>query len=728
MYNNQEKALLLTVTKVESNGAYNNNIKLEGNYIYHDVQPDVIRKHLFNKEANVDFRSKPITNAIDGFLPNHSTVEVFMVEHEEPNVTFDVSAMREVPEVMENLGIPKLEFVYVVYGDNEYTITDSEVVISARGNVRHTIKTNEEEIDTEHESMDQDQPVFVDEPADEHTPELGTEITPEVDQNEVAVIDEVAAVHVDIIEDVDVVEDVNEDAPKSGVSIAENGFVRLTDAETKIEIEDFEETMKVNSDDVKVDLDIISTTDYESVDIDKIFPPVVKNEVIEEVIEDETDNVNVNDVPEIQEDAPVAVLEDVLDEEPKSTNETAVVDSRPLSERFRPMSINEVVGQKHLIQNGLMENLAFKTNTSMIFYGEPGIGKTTIANIISENIDLPFVKINATIDKIKDVEEAIKKYPEGVLMYIDEIQYFNKKQQQKLLPGIEAGTVRLIAATTENPYHSLYKALLSRCQICEFRPVTSEDVKERIVQIAEVDPEVTGKLASDVVNKIAELSAGDVRRALTTIDTLTSFKNAAEITLEDLNSITPKVNAASFDMDGDAHYTLLSALQKSIRGSDADAANFYLARLLHGGDMISPIRRLLVIASEDIGLADPYAITHTLNCANAAREVGMPEARFALAQAATYLAMAPKSNSMHKSIDRALELCESGYGTNVPDHMTRAGHPGYLYPHNYPNKWVRQDHMPENLIEKLAGERIYTPADAGESERFNYWEGVKSTQ
>lgn len=391
-----------------------------------------------------------------------------------------------------------------------------------------------------------------------------------------------------------------------------------------------------------------------------------------------------------------------------------------LAVKYRPQTLEDVVGQDHLT-NGLIQKFINDESTSFIFYGEPGIGKTTIANIIAKQTNMPIVKINATIHKTKDVQDAIKTHPNGLIMYVDEIQYFTKKQHQLFLEPIESGKLRLIAATTENPYHKVYKALCSRCQIFEFKPITKQAILNRLQTIASLENSEIKGLSPMVMDKIAQIAGGDMRSALTMCDALIKIKESPnEITLDDLASITPGVSGASFDIDGDVHYHLLSAFQKAIRGSEADAALHYLARLLHGGDIISPIRRLKVIVSEDIGLADPYAPILIKSLCDIAEEVGMPEARFSLAHATVYLANAQKSNSMHTSIDMALDDVRNGFGTQFPTNMIKM-HPSYKYPHAYPNKYVHQQYMPHDLD----GRQYYEVKSQNEYNAWSYWDNIK---
>lgn len=387
---------------------------------------------------------------------------------------------------------------------------------------------------------------------------------------------------------------------------------------------------------------------------------------------------------------------------------------KTLSEHFRPKTLDEVAGQDHI--KPIVKSL-INTNTSFIFCGEPGIGKTTVASIIAREVDAPLEFVDATSAKTKDVQAILAKH-DFVIIYVDEIQYFTEKQQQLFLKPIEEGRIRFIASTV-NASHKVYKALLSRCQVLEFNRVSPNDVYNRLKQIEQSDSPITG-MNDEILHKISELCGGDMRRAMNTCDTLSHLKSPEDITMEDLRQITPKNNSVSFDFNSDVHYRLLSAFQKSIRGSDSDAATYYLACLVNGGDLLSIVRRLKVIACEDIGLADPQAIIHTKACCDSALEVGMPEARFALAQATIYLANTQKSNSMHKAIDLALEDVNNGYGTEFPKNMIKYDK-SYKYPHDYPNKFVHQQYIPYDLSDR----KYYTPNSYYECANNDYWEQVK---
>ena len=398
----------------------------------------------------------------------------------------------------------------------------------------------------------------------------------------------------------------------------------------------------------------------------------------------------------------------------------------PAADRLRPKDFDEVAGQRHLVgENGILRKLVDKGHiTSMIFFGPPGTGKTTCAGIIAERSGMELRRLNATTASLADVK-AIASETEGVfgqngiLLYLDEIQYFNKKQQQSLLEYLEDGRITLIASTTENPYYYIYDALLSRCSVFEFKPVSAEEMMPRLKSAAE---ELSGNGADEeALRFIARSAAGDVRRALTMLDSAASVAEG-KITEDDVKNFLPSVMAGVFDMDGDVHYNLLSCLQKSIRGSDPDAAVFYLAKLLEGGDILSPCRRLLVIASEDIGAAYPMAAAITYACVESAKMLGLPEARIPLANAAVMLATAPKSNTAYSAVNSAAEDIRAGKGLNIPTHLKSPLFKGYVYPHDYPGDWTPQQYLPDDLKD-----RKYYKFGENKTEQTAkaYWENIK---
>lgn len=377
----------------------------------------------------------------------------------------------------------------------------------------------------------------------------------------------------------------------------------------------------------------------------------------------------------------------------------------PLSETFRLTEFSEMVGQKLLVgNNGILVNMILtKSIKSVIFYGPPGCGKTTAARILAKKSKLDFYELNAvqaSLSDIKNIADKAEKSPaKSAVLYLDEIQYFNRKQQQALLPFVEFGTLVLIAATTENPYHCCYDALLSRCNILEFKSLTASDITDYIKQTVLPKLKRTN-IDDDAVMRIAEHSAGDMRRALNLLELiLTQIPSSKQITTSDIRNIMPTLNMSSFDTNSDTHYMLISGLQKSIRGSDPDAAVFYLARLLEGGDILSPCRRLLVIANEDIGLANPQAIPITYACVETAKALGLPEAAKPLTNAVIYLATSPKSNTSETTYNAAVEDIRNGLGTNtyIPKFMKQSCSSEYMYPHDFPNHWCAQQYLPDDI-------------------------------
>ncbi len=383
----------------------------------------------------------------------------------------------------------------------------------------------------------------------------------------------------------------------------------------------------------------------------------------------------------------------------------------PLADRVRPNSFDDIVGQPHLFgKNGILRRM-FERNVipSMIFFGPPGCGKTTAATIIAKECGKTMYRLNATTASLSDVRDIARDTGTimgsgGILLYLDEIQYFNKKQQQSLLEYIEDGRITLIASTTENPYYYIYDALLSRCSVFEFKHVPPDAIAARLSAVLE--REYPGATTDDgTLNAIANSAAGDMRRALSMLEVAVSSadtdeKGSAHIDLELIRALTPSVSQSNFDRDGDVHYDLLSGLQKSIRGSDPDAAVFYLARLLEGGDLISPCRRLMVIASEDIGAAYPMAAVIVRACIESARELGLPEARIPLVNATVMLATAPKSNSAYMAYAAAEADIKAGRGAELPKHLRSPQFKGYKYPHDYPNHWVPQQYLPDDLSDR----------------------------
>ncbi|MEG1878858.1 MAG: replication-associated recombination protein A [Pseudoflavonifractor sp.] len=416
---------------------------------------------------------------------------------------------------------------------------------------------------------------------------------------------------------------------------------------------------------------------------------------------------------------------------------------RPLADEIRPNSLEEVVGQRHILgEGGLLRRIIESGNLpNLVFYGPSGVGKTTVANIIAARTNRSLRRLNATTASLSDIKDVIADVgtmlaPNGILLYLDEIQYFNKKQQQSLLEVIESGDVTLIASTTENPYFYIYNAVLSRSTVFEFKTITAEDILpavDRGVRFMEARLGEKVKLEKGVAEHIASACGGDVRKALNAVELLmnsaTRGKGKPLVTLEDAKAAAQR-SAMRYDREGDDHYDILSALQKSIRGSDPDAALHYLARLLEAGDLISACRRLMVIASEDVGLAYPQAVTIVKSCIDAANMLGLPEARIPLAQAAVLMATAPKSNASETGIDRALADLQAGKTGDIPRHLQNkhadsAGmeqDQGYLYPHAYPNHYVKQQYLPD----ALKNAKYYEYGDnKTEQAAKAYWDKIK---
>lgn len=413
---------------------------------------------------------------------------------------------------------------------------------------------------------------------------------------------------------------------------------------------------------------------------------------------------------------------------------------RPLADRIRPTNIDDVFGQKHILgEEGILRRIILSGQIpNMVFYGPSGVGKTTVAEIIAKHTSREFRKLNATTASISDIKEIVAGLdtlltPNGVILYIDEIQYFNKKQQQSLLEFMENGKLTIIASTTENPYFYVYSAILSRATVFEFRPIEPSDVVLAIERAFAKFPDEI-RVEDGVVSHIASACGGDIRKALNAVELLyTSAKETdgvLTVTLEDAKTVTQR-SAMRADRDGDAHFDIMSALQKSIRGSDPDAAVYYLARLLEAGDMLSACRRLLVIASEDIGLAYPQAASITKACVDSALQLGLPEARIPLAEAAILLATSPKSNSAICAVDAALSDIRSGKGGEVPAHLRDAHYPGaeklgrgltYKYPHSFAGHWVKQQYLPDEIKDR----KYYEYGDNKiERATENYWKEIK---
>ena len=382
----------------------------------------------------------------------------------------------------------------------------------------------------------------------------------------------------------------------------------------------------------------------------------------------------------------------------------------PLADRVRPVTFDDIAGQSHLFgKDGILRRMTERgVFPSMVFFGPPGCGKTTAASIIAKMSGKTLYKLNATTASLSDIKEVARDTETilgqgGVLLYLDEIQYFNKKQQQSLLEYLEDGRITLIASTTENPYYYIYDALLSRCSVFEFKYISHEDIVKRLSSVASKEFPDTA-FEEGALYEIACSSGGDMRRALTLLEVARNSSDKTDdgyfVSLEIIKSLTPSVAQSNFDRDGDVHYDLLSGFQKSIRGSDPNAAVFYLARLLAGGDLISPCRRLMVIASEDIGPAYPMAAVIVKACVDEARELGLPEARIPLANATVILATAPKSNSAYMAISAAEQDISKGFGAEIPIHLKSPKYQGYKYPHDFPNNWVDQQYLPKDIADR----------------------------
>lgn len=375
-----------------------------------------------------------------------------------------------------------------------------------------------------------------------------------------------------------------------------------------------------------------------------------------------------------------------------------------LADKLRPKKIDDIIGQKHLVGEGkILTNLVKnKKLFSMIFYGKPGIGKTSIATALVSELEMHYKFLNATVNNKSDFDTAIleaKMYGDMVLI-IDEIHRMNKDKQDLLLPYIENGTIILIGLTTSNPYHKINPAIRSRCQIFELHELSKEDIIDGLNKAL---PKLDNiKIDKDAIDYVANLASGDMRFALNLLE-VAYYSSDKKITLEDIKKINNKP-VFFHDKDGDGHYDVLSALQKSIRGSDVDASLHYLARLIEAEDLDSIYRRLSVIAYEDIGMANPGIGPRVMAAISAAELVGLPEARIPLGQIVVEMALSPKSNSSHLALDEAINDIRKGNTGNVPDNI-KTSSPDYLYPHNYPNDWVKQNYMPKNLI----GKKYYRP-------------------
>ena len=399
---------------------------------------------------------------------------------------------------------------------------------------------------------------------------------------------------------------------------------------------------------------------------------------------------------------------------------------RPLADEIRPESLDEVVGQRHILgENGMLRRIIESGSIpNMIFYGPSGTGKTTVARIIAARTNRTLRKLNATTAGIADIKAIIDELdtmltPGGVLLYLDEIQYFNKKQQQSLLEFMENGKITLIASTTENPYFYVFNAVLSRSTVFEFKPITAAEAVGAVERAIAILSEREGGIECEPGVNAVELLFSAARRR----------REGPKLTLADAEAITQR-SAMRYDREGDDHFDILSALMKSLRGSDPDAALHYLARLLEAGDLPGACRRILCSASEDIGLAYPQAIPIVKACVDTALQLGLPEGRLPLANAVILLATAPKSNSAYLGIDAALRDVRRGKTGSIPRelqnvHADSAGQEreqGYKYPHDFENHWVRQQYLPD----ELKNAHYYEYGDNKlEQAAKHYWEPIK---
>ena len=415
----------------------------------------------------------------------------------------------------------------------------------------------------------------------------------------------------------------------------------------------------------------------------------------------------------------------------------------PLADRIRPKTLDDVVGQQHILGPNKVLRRIIESGTipNMVFYGPSGVGKTTVASIIAKQSHMHLCKLNGTTASTADIRDVVAQVNtlqavNGVLLYLDEIQYFNKKQQQTLLEFIENGSVTLIASTTENPYFYVYNAILSRSTVFEFKPVEKEEVARAVDRAFRILSEDLGeeiRLEDGVTSYIASACGGDVRKAMNAAELCTAAVRSEDeprITMELAEQLTQR-SAMRYDRDGDVHYDILSAFQKSMRGSDPDAALHYLARLLEAGDLASACRRLMVCACEDVGLAWPQIIPIVKAAVDAAMMVGLPEARIPLADAVILTATAPKSNSGESAIDAAMRDVKVGKLGVIPRTLQNVHYDGsdvakkgqfYRYPHDYPDHWLDQQYLPDALL----GASYYHYGDNKNEQAFKaYWENIK---
>lgn len=417
----------------------------------------------------------------------------------------------------------------------------------------------------------------------------------------------------------------------------------------------------------------------------------------------------------------------------------------PLADRLRPQSLDDIVGQKHLLAEGkpLRRIIESGEIPNLIFYGPSGVGKTTLATYIANKTNRTLKKLNGTTASTADIKDIVSQLDtfqgiNGILLYLDEIQYFNKKQQQTLLEYIENGSITLIASTTENPYFYVYNAILSRCTVFEFKSVSPDEVEKAVYRASEILADEQGiniDLPQECARKIANGCGGDVRKAMNAVELSVIAADTDEsgnklVTADTVEQLVQK-SALRYDKDGDEHYDIVSAYQKSMRGSDSDAALHYLARLLEAGDLPSACRRLMVCACEDVGLAYPQLLPIVNACVDMAQAVGLPEARIPLADAVVMVCNAPKSNSAYMGINQAMQDVKNGVSGPVPRQLQNMHYDGednqnkgqfYIYPHDYPNHWTYQQYLPDALKNK----QYYKYGDNKNEQAFKaYWDKIK---
>jgi len=416
----------------------------------------------------------------------------------------------------------------------------------------------------------------------------------------------------------------------------------------------------------------------------------------------------------------------------------------PLADRIRPQSLDDIVGQKHLLgaNKPLRKIIESGEIPNLIFYGPSGVGKTTLATYIAKRTNRTLKKLNGTTASTSDIKEVVSELNtfsgmNGILLYLDEIQYFNKKQQQVLLEYIENGSITLIASTTENPYFYVYNAILSRSTVFEFKPVPPEEIERAVQRAAEIiseEQEVEVDFPESCRKKIAHGCGGDVRKAMNAVELailVAEVDGVKKVSEESVAELVQK-SAVRYDKDGDEHYDIISAYQKSMRGSDSNAALHYLARLLEAGDLPSACRRLMVCACEDVGLAYPQLIPIVKSCVDIAQAVGLPEARIPLADAVIMVCNAPKSNSAYMGINRATQDLKAGNYGPVPRQLQNMHYDGednnnkgqfYNYPHDYPNHYVNQQYLPD-----IIRDRVYYEYGDNKNEQAykNYWDKIKN--